>query len=1061
MVRIALAAITMPARRQRAGAKRSPTYIPSFQVGGSSTEPRLASTRPSLRPVRSAESLVPTSSPCGDLKALSPASVNSGESDVLGPLETVTSAVGERTGRESPKCHSRSSSHDSYFERKQSVQFKIEMDCEEEEEEEEEVVSPQLKPDSSLDMSEIQVNFDLEDNEMKIFSEDEAMMSTSVGSEVSLIRSPLEETASGSPATGISRGVRQRSQDNLESPTKSRRMSFKEKFRKFTSPTLSRKQQQGETNKMVDSGVGFESDSCSGSYESGKGSKLKEKLVSALSPESLRKSEGSPKKMKPSNSPQGSSPQTIVKKSKIEDDDCEMSSLNLSPSIRFIDASSSYELGGATSSETLGDCRPGSHVSQTEDNWCEGLETTRRGEEEVVVQVHHEDDTVKGFADGPISIIGTIASNPPSLSDSESAEQMTAHTPASVFSATGTVLSQPTPHSDSTPQFEASTQSEATVNPDAIMPSETTLPYDAAAQSDATSQSENTIQSEVRNHSMDSSSRSDISLSLAAATVSENESFGLDSTNDEASANAEDTFQSSRTVEEVICGESEEGGKVQNDIQTSETREGDDMEVEVMREVKKVTKEVSVTEGGLRVGEESDQMETDMTIVSAESGTSSFPSLRQLPSFDASSEGPTDQSNNTTDQSPGEESSEGEDESSLGSNDVMAPEQTETPADESKHLTDEKTSSGIDCHLLSLVTDSTITPEFSSSSLPEVVTSPPEVSAVPPPASQPEETKLKLSLVSPQLESVVMRRSPSSPARNRCVRSDFFSNLGDAGLPGGAADTQVGPVFPSAPAASIHHSEPSVMEEEEEDAKEIEEKDEEARKEDQSVDKKSETSPMEQSVPLQKDSPSPITLPSPDIGLPPLPRSSPPKPVTALAKAMLTSPQPYMKPLSGPQPYSRPSPTPRPRTSLTAPLSRPMPPEPQERAPTIQPAPMERSLSVEPQKSSPQAFRRSLSEPPEQEEGMVEAVTLRLQSLSPMEEAEAETRSLELPSPSPQDGRRSTQGIPEVCVKKQNWHSSDSRIFQIEKKIKFSNTESSSQFEQSPRGNRRKVGGNI
>ena len=952
---------------------------------------------------------MPTSSPCGDLKALSPhtpASVNSGESDVLGPLETVTSAVGERTGRESPKCHSRSSSHDSYFERKQNVQFKIEMDCEEEEEEDEEVVSPQLKPDSSLDISEIQVNFDLEDNEMKIFSEDEAMMSTSVGSEVSLIRSPLEETGSGSPATGISRGVRQRSQDNLESPTKSRRMSFKEKFKKFTSPTLSRKQQQGETNKMVDSGVGFESDSCSGSYESGKGSKLKEKLVSALSPESLRKSEGSPKKMKPSNSPQGSSPQTIMKKSKIEDDDCEMSSLNLSPSIRFIDASSSYELGGATSSETLGDCRPGSHVSQTEDNWCEGSETARRGEEEVVVQVHHEDDTVKGFADGPISIIGSIASNPPSLSDSESVEQITAHTPASVFSAP---LSQPTPHSDSTPQ---------TVHPDATLRSETTLPYDVTLQSDATSQSENTIQSDVRNHSLESSSRSDISLSLAAATVSENESFGLDSTNDEASANAEDTLQSSCTVEEVIGGESEEGGKVQNDIHARETSEGDDMEVEVMREGQKVT----VTEGGLRATtEETEEMETDMTIVSAELAAS-FPSLRkQLPSFDASSEGPTDHSNNTTDQSPGEESSEGEDESSLGSSDAMPQEQTETPADESKHLTEEKTSSGIDCHLLSLVTDSTITPEFSSSSLPEVVTSPPEpVSAVPPPESQPEETKLKLSLVSPQLESVVMRRSPSSPARNRCVRSDFFSNLGDAGLPGGGPDTQVGPVFPTAPAAPIHHSEPSVMEDEEEEAKEIEEKDQEAKNEDQTVGKKSTSSPMEQCAPLQKDSPSPIALPSPDIGLPPLPRSSPPKPVTALAKAMLTSPQPYMKPLSGPQPYSRPTPTPRPRTSLPAPLSRPMPQEPQEIVGTIPPAPMERSLSVEPHRSSPQAFRRSLSEPPEQEEGMVEAVTLRLQSLSPMEEAEAESRSLELPSPSPQDGRRSTQGIPEVCVKHLN-----------------------------------------
>ena len=978
-------------------------------MGGSSTEPRLGSTRPSLRPVRSAESLVPTSSPSADLNALSPASVNSGESDVLGPLETVTSAVGERTGRESPKCHSRSSSHDSYFERKQNVQFKIDMDCEEEEEEEGEV-SPQLKPDSSLDISEIQVNFDLEDNEMKIFSEEEGMMSTSVGSEVSLMRSPLEETGSGCPATGISRGVRQRSQDNLESPTKSRRMSFKEKFRKFTSPTLSRKQ-QSETNKMVDSGVGFESDSCSGSYESGKGSKLKEKLVSALSPESLRKSEGSPKKMKASNSPQGSSPQTIMKKSKIEDDDCEMSSLNLSPSIRFIDASSSYELGGATSSETLGDCRPGSHVSQTEDNWCESLETARRGEEEVVVQVHHEDDTVKGFADGPISIIGTVPSNPPSLSDCESMEQMSGHTPASVFSATA--LSQPTPHSESTPQFEASTQSEATVNPDATLQSEATLTYDVAPQSDATSQSENTIQSEVRNHSLDSSSRSDISLSLAAATVSENESFGLDSTNDEASANAEDTLQSSCT-EEVIgdvpkVGKSEEEGKFQNDIRSRETTGEDDMEVDVKREGEKVTEEVTVTE-------ERDQMETDMTIVSAEAATS-FPSLRHLPSFDASSEGPTDQSNNTTDQSPGDESTE-EDESSLGSSAVIAQEQT----DESKHLTEEKTSSGIDCHLLSLVTDSTITPEFSSSSLPEVVTSPPDLSTAPPPTSQPEETKLKLSLVSPQLESVVMRRSPSSPARNRCVRSDFFSNLGDASLPGSDPDTQVGPIFPTAPALSTHHGEPLVMEEEEEDAKEIEEEDQEAAKmkEDQLVGKKMEPSAMEQCVPLQKDSPSPVALPSPDIGLPPLPRSSPPKPVTALAKAMLTSPQPYMKPLSGPQPYSRPSPTPRPRTSLPAPLPLPRtPPEPQEAAPlpTIQPVPLERSLSVEPQKSSPQAFRRSLSEPREHEEGMVEAVTLRLQSLSPMEEAETESRSLELPSPSPQDGRRSTQGIPEVCVK--------------------------------------------
>merc|ERR1719192_189243 len=564
------------------------------------------------------------------------------------------------------------------------------------------------------------------------------MMSTSVGSEVSLFRSPLEENpGSGSPAPGISRGVRQRSHEDLESATKSRRMSFKEKFRKFTSPTLSRKQ-QSETNKMVDSGVGFDSDSCSGSYESGKGSKLKEKLVSALSPESMRKNEGSPKKMKPSNSPQGSSPQTIMKKSKIEDDDCEMSSLNLSPSIRFIDASSSYELGQATSSETLGDCRPGSHVSQTEDNWCEGSETARRGDEEVVeVQVHvHEDHTVQGFADGPISIIGTSTSNPPSLSDSETSvdQTTTAQTPASVLS----VLSRPTGQPDSTPQFEADAQSEATVHQDANQHSEMTLPYDVAQQSDATSQSENTIQSEVGSHSAeDSSSRSSFSVSLAAATISENESFGLDSTNDEASASAEVTIQSSCTVEE-------ETGKVLPGIFVRES------ESEEWTEKDKATEIAS---------EETEVMETDLTIVSAE------PILRQLPSFDASSEAPTDDSKNTTD--PEDESSDEEqDESSLGSSDVMPQEQSETLAEESKHLSEEKTSSGIDCHLLSLVTDSTITPEFSSSSLPEVVTSPPEPSKVLPAAAAEEKKKLKLNLVSPQLESVVMRRSPSSPARN-------------------------------------------------------------------------------------------------------------------------------------------------------------------------------------------------------------------------------------------------------------------------------------------------------
>ena len=44
----------------------------------------------------------------------------------------------------------------------------------------------------------VQVNFEHEDHEMKILSEDETMISTSVGSEMSL-RSPLEELPRPNP----------------------------------------------------------------------------------------------------------------------------------------------------------------------------------------------------------------------------------------------------------------------------------------------------------------------------------------------------------------------------------------------------------------------------------------------------------------------------------------------------------------------------------------------------------------------------------------------------------------------------------------------------------------------------------------------------------------------------------------------------------------------------------------------------------------------------------------------------------------------------------------------
>ena len=221
------------------------------------------------------------------------------EMDEVAPLETVKKAVGSiiasrANNPSSPKCHSRSSSHDSYFER--SVQFKMDEDDEEKKPE---------KTESELDLSEIQMNFDLEDNEMRIFSEDEAMLSTSAGSDLS--RSLLDE----------------------ESPKN--RMSFREKFKRFTSPTSGRKNDDRS---------------------------IKEKIVGALSPESLRRrsemllaekaakpvdvSPSKKKKASPSSSPNNLTV-SLVKRSKIEDREEENLKTSimmpLSPSIKFMDES--------------------------------------------------------------------------------------------------------------------------------------------------------------------------------------------------------------------------------------------------------------------------------------------------------------------------------------------------------------------------------------------------------------------------------------------------------------------------------------------------------------------------------------------------------------------------------------------------------------------------------------------------------------------------------------------------------------------------------------------------
>ena len=531
-----------------------------------------------LRPVRSAESLVPVieareavdtcisqTRDNGD-NGLTP--VSGGEHDQLGPLETVTRAVSDYR-RDSPKCHSRSSSHDSYFERKMSVQFKMDMDETEEVTEDvsedngkDETPSPKMKIDSSLDISEIQMNFDLEENEMKIFSEDEAMMSTSVGSELSLPRSPLDEVNSQTPVTTLTSlhhehlttsGSLQKQDDPLESPSKTRRMSFKEKLRKFTSPTMSRK--QSDTSKMVDSGVGFDSDSCSGSFEnkslddSKKPTKLKEIIVSALSPESLRKrpesSESSPMKKKCSPSPNASpNVRSLIKRSKIEDDASELSSINLSPSIKFIDASSSYELGLGLSSETLEDTRTSPRPDEPL-SWNEGAETVRENTKvanesvakpsdksvEVQVQIHESLSEIEDHDEvqvGPISIIGANL-------DADQANLQTS------------LHSSPSPHSSISEHSICDTniipQTDSNEDKKDIIEGGDHL-KDIVSEDGACSLS------------MSSKDESELSVSYAGATVSDNESFGVESVLTPESSNGEnqsDTDDKTETIKSVLA----------------------------------------------------------------------------------------------------------------------------------------------------------------------------------------------------------------------------------------------------------------------------------------------------------------------------------------------------------------------------------------------------------------------------------------------------------------------------------------------------------------------------
>ena len=169
---------------------------------------------------------------------------------------------------------------------------------------------------------------------------------------------------------------------------KGRKMSFREKFKRFTSPTQNRKEiNSGETESSSEGGRGdtppreLKSQNYHKNASSSKteGMTLRERIACALSPESLRKrdnnnqNESSPKKKKSSFSP-GTSPNNtsqLIKRSKIsqEIEPHDMTSsevtkeaveaaevagngktlaMPLSPSINFIDASMTESFESAT-----------------------------------------------------------------------------------------------------------------------------------------------------------------------------------------------------------------------------------------------------------------------------------------------------------------------------------------------------------------------------------------------------------------------------------------------------------------------------------------------------------------------------------------------------------------------------------------------------------------------------------------------------------------------------------------------------------------------------------------
>ncbi|XP_034247591.1 GTPase-activating protein CdGAPr isoform X2 [Thrips palmi] len=154
--------------------KTSTPSVINFGIEKAVTESDVAVGRRRLRPVKSAESLASGNNSSRNSTALSHGSEAAGPS-------CLTPGAGSRPNSQavspsdglmpSKGGHNRSVSHDSYFDHlaeTPSMSRRASSRLHEEEE----------GFSSSLDLSEIQVNFELEESEMRMFSEDETLMST-------------------------------------------------------------------------------------------------------------------------------------------------------------------------------------------------------------------------------------------------------------------------------------------------------------------------------------------------------------------------------------------------------------------------------------------------------------------------------------------------------------------------------------------------------------------------------------------------------------------------------------------------------------------------------------------------------------------------------------------------------------------------------------------------------------------------------------------------------------------------------------------------------------------